>query len=141
MSDLAFVDDDHGEGICISLAESKIAAPFDGMVIDVDCQKHTIRLLSENGMMLDICLSQNTDASSGNIFEASVKVPERIRKGDTIAFIDTWNNKNDADHIDIALIITNSKDYLGILPMTMGKVNYGDLLITTIVSETLRYGK
>jgi phosphotransferase system IIA component len=140
MSDLAFVDDDHGEGICISLAESKIAAPFDGMVLDVNNQKHTIRLLSENGMMLDMCLSQNFDASSGNIFEASVKVPERIRKGDTVAFIDTRNNNN-ADHIDIALIIINSKDYLGILPVKMGKVDYGDLIVTTIVSETLQYGK
>ncbi|MBR3005273.1 MAG: PTS glucose transporter subunit IIA, partial [Erysipelotrichaceae bacterium] len=63
MSDLAFVDDDHGEGVCISLEEGRIKAPFDGMVIDVDPQNHAIGLLSENGMMLDMRIFQNHGAS------------------------------------------------------------------------------
>lgn len=137
MSDLAFVDDDHGEGVCISLEEDRIKAPFDGMVIDVDPQNHAIRLLSENGMMLDMRIFQNHDASSKHIFKAPVEAPARIRKGDTIAFIDLQKFNSDADRIDIALIIKNSKDYLGIIPAAAGKVDYGDLLVTTIVSETL----
>lgn len=137
MSDLAFVDDDHGEGVCISLEEGRIKAPFDGMVIDVDSQNHAIRLLSENGMILDMQIFQDHDASSKNILKASVEAPSRIKKGDTIAFIDLQKFNSDAGHIDIALIIKNSKDYLGIIPATAGKVDYGDLLVTTIVSETL----
>lgn len=137
MSDLAFVDDDHGEGVCISLEEGRIKAPFDGMVIDVDPQNHAIGLLSENGMMLDMRIFQNHGASSKNIFKASVEAPVKIKKGDTIAFIDLQKFNSDADRIDIALIIKNSKDYLGIIPAAAGKVDYGDLLVTTIVSETL----
>ena len=63
--------------------------------------------------------------------------PVKIKKGDTIAFIDLQKFNSDADRIDIALIIKNSKDYLGIIPAAAGKVDYGDLLVTTIVSETL----
>ena len=51
--------------------------------------------------------------------------------------IDLKEYRKYAKDIDVALIILNSEDYLGILPAVSDKTDYGDLLITTIVSESI----
>ncbi len=139
MSDQAFVDDDHGEGINIRLEEGKIAAPFDGVVIDMDFNGYyTIKLLSENGIFLKMKIISAVNVTIPNdIFHIFTEPARRVKKGDVLVSLDMQEFSKYADHIDVALIIMNSEDYLGIIPVSKGKVESGELLITTIVSEVL----
>ena len=52
ISDQAFVDGDHGEGICISLSDGKIKAPFDGRVTGIEPDRPAVRLLGSGGIKL-----------------------------------------------------------------------------------------
>ena len=136
MSDRAFVDGGHGEGILISITDGKIRAPFDGRTVEVDPDRPAVRLSSNNGMKLLLRMNL-ADNIPKNIFTMHIEKDQKIRKGDLLLEIDLKEYRKYAENIDIALIITNSEDYLGILPVFSDKTDFGDLLITTIVSETI----
>ena len=136
MSDQAFVDGDHGEGICISVTDGKIRAPFDGRILGIGPERSAVRLLSNNGMKLLLRMNL-ADNVPKNIFTTHIGKDQKIRKGDLLLEIDLKEYRKYAENIDIALIITNSEDYLGILPVFSDKTDFGDLLITTIVSESI----
>ena len=136
MSDQAFVDGDHGEGICISLSGGKIKAPFDGKVTGIEPDRPAVRLLGSGGIKLLIKAGIEDNIPS-NIFKMHIRKDQKIRKGDLLFEIDLKEYRKYAKDIDVALIILNSEDYLGILPAVSNKTDYGDLLITTIVSESI----
>ena len=134
MSDQAFVDGDYGEGILISLSDGKIKAPFDGRVVELKSDQPAVTLASKNGMNLSI---RPVNDVPDNIFKMHIRKDQIIRKGELLLEFDLKEYQKYAENIDIALIILNSKDYLGILPVFSDKTDFGDLLITTIVSESI----
>ena len=131
MSDEAFADADHGEGVYIALNEKRIVSPFDGTVTDITSDGCTISIRSTNGLnvMLKICIGENA------ILKARVRKDQKVKKGDLL--ITSEDRNKNAGNIGVAVVITNSKDYLGVIPVFSKRVDYGDLLITTIVSEAV----
>jgi len=134
MSDQAFVDGGHGEGILISITDGKIRAPFDGRVVEIELDKPAVRLSSNNGMKL---LIRPTEDIPDSIFRMHIRKDQKIRKGELLLESDLKEYRKYAENIDIALIILNPEDYLGIIPVFSDKTDFGDLLITTIVSESI----
>lgn len=132
MSDQAFVDGGHGEGIIISATAGKIRAPFDGRVVEID--RSAVRLSSSNGLKLLIQVAENVPE---DIFAMHIRKDQKIRKGELLLEFDLKEYRKYANNIDIALIILNPEDYLGILPVFSDITDYGDILITTIVSESI----
>lgn len=131
MSDEAFADADHGEGVYIALGEKRIVSPFDGTVTDITPDGCTIRIRSMNGLNVMLKTSFGENA----ILMARVRKDQRVRKGDLLITSDDRNKS--AKNIGVAVVITNSNDYLGVIPVFSKRVDYGDLLITTIVSEAV----
>ena len=131
MSDEAFADADHGEGVYIVPSEKRIVSPFDGTVTDITPDGCTIRIRSMNGLNVMLKTSFGENA----ILMARVRKDQRVRKGDLLITSDDRNKS--AKNIGVAVVITNSNDYLGVIPVFSKRVDYGDLLITTIVSEAV----
>lgn len=129
MSDKAFADADDGEGVYLIPEERKIAAPFDGTVTDISPDGCTILLKSANGLELKIMADFGKDV----ICKTHIRKGQKINKGKLLISSDDKSVAN----IGVAVIVTNSENYLGVLPVFSKHVDYGDMLITTIVSETL----
>lgn len=131
MSDEAFADADQGEGVYIVPSEKRIVSPFDGTVTDITPDGCTISIRSINGLNVMLKTSFGENA----ILKARVRKDQKVKKGDLL--ITSEDRNKNAGNIGVAVVITNSKDYLGVIPVFSKRVDYGDLLITTIVSEAV----
>ena len=131
MSDEAFTDADQGEGVYIVPSEKRIVSPFDGTVTDITPDGCTISIRSINGLNVMLKTSFGENA----ILKARVRKDQKVKKGDLL--ITSEDRNKNAGNIGVAVVITNSKDYLGVIPVFSKRVDYGDLLITTIVSEAV----
>lgn len=132
MSDEAFADAGHGEGVYIISDERKIVSPFDGTVADLDPVYCTITLISRNDLKLMI----KAESEEKDIFKVHVKKDQKINKGDLLITFPE-NKGSRTANIGIAVTVINSDDYLGVIPVFSKHVDFGDMLITTIVSEVL----
>ena len=94
--------------------------------------KHAIGLKSEDGAEILIHIGMDTVQLDGKHFTAHVKDGDEVKVGDTLVEFDMNAIKNEGYELITPVIITNTMEYLEIVPKDIKSVNTGETLITIL---------
>lgn len=118
VNDKVFSEEVMGKGMAIKPVEGKVFAPFDGKVEMVFHTKHAIGLISNNGLEVLIHIGLDTVNLNGQFFNSYVKKGDIVTKGQLLIEFEINNIKKAGYDVTTPIVITNSADYLEILPQS-----------------------
>ncbi|MET3941905.1 PTS system beta-glucosides-specific IIC component [Paenibacillus sp. PvP094] len=133
LPDKTFADELTGKGIAIRPTEGKVTAPFDGTVTMVAKSKHAIMLQSTDGIDILIHVGLNTVSLKGKFFDVKVEVGQAVRLGDPLVEFDLESIKAAGLELVSPVIVTNTPDYLDVVPVHVkGVISMNELLLLTV---------
>ena len=132
VDDPTFAEEIMGKGIAIIPTEDEIFSPINGTVSLVFNTKHAIGLKTEDGAEVLIHIGLDTVKLNGEHFTTFVKSGDKVKVGDKLVAFDREAIKNKGYDIITPIIITNSSDYLDIIPKDVTIVNQGDEVLSII---------
>ena len=132
VKDETFASEMMGKGIAINPTEGKVVSPINGTVQMIFKTKHAIGLKSEDGVEILIHIGMDTVQLEGKHFTAHVKDGDKVKVGDTLVEFDMDAIKKEGYELVTPVIITNTIDYLEILPKEIKSVNAGEEIITIL---------
>ncbi|QLG40258.1 MULTISPECIES: beta-glucoside-specific PTS transporter subunit IIABC [unclassified Paenibacillus] len=133
LPDKTFADELTGKGIAIRPTEGKVTAPFDGIVTMVAKSKHAIMLQSMDGIDILIHVGLNTVSLKGKFFDVKVEAGQEVRLGDPLIEFDLESIKAAGLDIVSPVIVTNTPDYLDVVPVHVkGVISMNELLLVTV---------
>ncbi|PQP81505.1 PTS beta-glucoside transporter subunit EIIBCA [Paenibacillus sp. PCH8] len=133
LPDKTFADELTGKGIAIRPTEGKVTAPFDGTVTMVAKSKHAIMLHSTDGIDILIHVGLNTVSLKGEFFDVKVETGQEVRLGDPLVEFDLESIKAAGLDIVSPIIVTNTPDYLDVVPVHVkGVISMNELLLLTV---------
>lgn len=132
VEDEAFSGELLGKGIAIVPQNGEIVAPCSGTVITLFPTKHAIGIVSDNGAEVLIHLGLNTVQLEGKHFTAHIQAGDKVVKGQLLVSCDLEEIEKAGYSMVSPVIITNTSDYLDIVPMAIDTVNKEEELLTLI---------
>lgn len=132
VKDETFASEMMGKGIAINPTEGKVVSPINGAVQMIFKTKHAIGLKSEDGAEILIHIGMDTVQLDGKHFIAHVKDGDKVKVGDTLVEFDMDAIKKEGYELVTPVIITNTMDYLEIVPKEIKSVNAGEDIITIL---------
>lgn len=132
VKDETFASEMMGKGIAINPAEGKVVSPVNGKVQMVFKTKHAIGLKANNGPEILIHIGMDTVQLEGKYFTAKVKDGDEIKVGDTLVEFDMNAIKKEGYELITPVIVTNSNDYLEVIPKDIENVKTGDTVLTIL---------
>ena len=132
VKDETFASEMMGKGIAINPKEGKVVSPINGTVQMIFKTKHAIGLKSQDGAEILIHIGMDTVQLDGKHFTAHVKDGDKVKVGDTLVEFDMNAIKNEGYELITPVIITNTMEYLEIVPKDIKSVNTGETLITIL---------
>lgn len=132
VKDETFASEMMGKGIAINPVEGKVVSPVDGKVQMVFKTKHAIGLKANNGPEILIHIGMDTVQLEGKYFIAKVKDGDEIKVGDTLVEFDMNAIKKEGYELITPVIVTNSNDYLEVVPKDIENVKTGDTVLTIL---------
>ena len=132
VKDETFASEMMGKGIAINPTEGKVVSPINGTVQMIFKTKHALGLKSEDGAEILIHIGMDTVQLDGKHFTAHVKDGDKVKVGDTLVEFDMNAIKNEGYELITPVIITNTMEYLEIVPKDIKSVNTGETLITIL---------
>ena len=132
VKDETFASEMMGKGIAINPTEGKVVSPINGTVQMIFKTKHAIGLKSEDGAEILIHIGMDTVQLDGKHFTAHVKDGDKVKVGDTLVEFDMDAIKKEGYELITPVIITNTIDYLEIVPKEIKSVNAGEDIITIL---------
>lgn len=121
-----------GKGIGIEPSDGIVVAPFDGKVVTIFPTKHAIGLQSEDGVEVLIHIGLDTVQLDGKHYEAHVDTDAVVKKGQKLITFDIEGIKKEGYQTTTPVIITNTADYLDILPTKSRYVGLEDEVLTVV---------
>ncbi|MCY7609953.1 PTS glucose transporter subunit IIA [Bacillus safensis] len=122
MNDKVFSEEVMGKGTAIQPSEGKVFAPFDGQVEMIFHTNHAIGLKSNLGVEVLIHIGIDTVNLNGQYFTSHVQKGDTVKQGQLLIEFDQQNIQKAGYDTTTPVIITNTADYLEILPQE-GKTN------------------
>lgn len=132
VKDETFASEMMGKGIAINPTEGKVVSPINGTIQMIFKTKHAIGLKSEDGAEILIHIGMDTVQLDGKHFTAHVKDGDKVKVGDTLVEFDMDAIKKEGYELVTPVIITNTMDYLEIVPKEIKSVNAGEDIITIL---------
>ena len=132
VKDETFASEMMGKGIAINPTEGKVVSPVNGTVQMIFKTKHAIGLKSEDGAEILIHIGMDTVQLDGKHFTAHVKDGDKVKVGDTLVEFDMDAIKKEGYELVTPVIITNTMEYLEIVPKEIKSVNAGEDIITIL---------
>ena len=132
VNDATFSEEIMGKGIAIIPTDDNVVSPIDGTVSMVFNTKHAIGLKTDDGAEILIHIGLDTVKLEGEHFTTFVNSGDRVKVGDKLVQFDRKKIKDKGYDIITPIIITNSSDYLDIIPNNVASVNPGDEVLTIL---------
>lgn len=132
VKDETFASEMMGKGIAINPKEGKVVSPINGTVQMIFKTKHAIGLKSQDGAEILIHIGMDTVQLDGKHFTAHVKDGDKVKVGDTLVEFDMDAIKKEGYELVTPVIITNTIDYLEIVPKEIKSVKAGEDIITIL---------
>ncbi|MED4128485.1 beta-glucoside-specific PTS transporter subunit IIABC [Shouchella miscanthi] len=133
LSDPTFAQEIMGKGVAIEPTENRIIAPISGEVMVLPDSQHAIGIKGDEGEEILIHIGIDTVSLKGEHFEAFVQVGDRIEVGELLITFDREAIKEAGFQTVTMIIVTNTPDYLDVLPMNeSGLIFEGEQLLTII---------
>ena len=132
VQDEAFASEMLGKGVAIDPADGHVYAPCDGTVTMLFSTKHAIGLVSDSGAELLIHLGMDTVKLEGKYFETHVEQDSKVKKGQLLITCDVDAIRSEGYSMVTPIIVSNTPDYLDVVPMKQGEVVKEEELLTLI---------
>ena len=132
VDDAVFSSGAMGKGVAIEPAEGMVSAPFDGKVVTLFPTKHAIGLISDDGVEVLIHIGLDTVQLGGKHFDAHVEAGSVVNKGDKLVTFDIKGIKEAGYQATTPVIITNTAEYLDVVPTKSGPVTLEDTILTIV---------
>jgi PTS system beta-glucosides-specific IIC component len=133
ITDPLFSTETVGKGIAIEPTKGEVVSPVDGMVTTLFPTEHAIGITSEDGAEILIIVGVNTINLKGQFFTSHVKQWDTVKRGDLLIEFDIENIKAAGYDVKTPVVITNTNQYLDVVPATVGTVQANDELIRLVV--------
>ncbi len=130
-----------GQGVMIEPSEGKVYAPVDGVLSMVFLTRHAIGITSEDGVEILIHIGIDTVEMNGEGFTVLKNQGDDIKKGELLLEFDLDMLEKRGYHMETAVVISNSAEYLDVLEADAGQIAPQDLLLTVIPYGTMKEGK
>ncbi|MCR1950717.1 beta-glucoside-specific PTS transporter subunit IIABC [Clostridium sp. DSM 100503] len=118
-----------GKGIAILPTEGKVYSPIEGTVESIFKTKHAIGLRSKSGVEVLIHIGIDTVQLNGKYFTSHIEQGSNVKVGDLLLEFDKEGIKNEGYDIITPVIITNTADYMDVLPTEKTFINEKETLI------------
>lgn len=132
VNDLTFAEEIMGPGMAIIPTEGKVVSPVNGTVAMIFETKHAIALVDDNGTELLIHVGLDTVKLGGKYFTAHVKAGDKVKVGSPLVDFDLNGIKGEGYDIITPVIVTNSAEYSGVLPINDRVVKMGEEVIKVV---------
>lgn len=132
VTDETFANEIIGKGIAINPTEGKVVSPVNGKVAVVFRTKHAIGVISDEGAEVLIHVGIGTSRLEGKHFMTHVKAGDIVKSGDTLLEFDMNAIKAEGYDLITPVIITNSFDYLDVLPSDKNQIKEGETVLTIL---------
>lgn len=116
VKDKAFSSGALGKGIAIQPEEEMVHSPVDGEVVSLFPTNHAIGLVTEYGIEVLVHIGIDTVELEGGYFTPYVKIGDKVKKGDALIKADFEGIKKAGYDPTVITVITNTADYLDVLP-------------------------
>ncbi|AYW45972.1 beta-glucoside-specific PTS transporter subunit IIABC [Tetragenococcus koreensis] len=117
VSDVTFAEQIMGYTVAIIPDSDQITSPIAGEVVMIAETKHAIGLRSNDGLEILLHLGIDTVELKGDGFTPKVQTGDQIKVGDLLMDMDVAAIKEAGYDPVVLTIVTNSNDYLKILPV------------------------
>lgn len=132
VADETFASGVLGAGVALEPTDGTVYAPFDGTVETLLDSHHAIGLRSTDGVELLVHIGRDTVALNGQHFTAFVKVGDAVKKGQRLLACDLDAVRAAGYDITTPVIVTNTDEFLDIVPVQQPAVKHGDRLLTIL---------
>ena len=121
-----------GKGAAVIPASGSVVSPVNGKVISVFPTRHAVGIVDEHGVELLILIGIDTDNLEGRYFTAHVKEGDMVKIGDLLVEFDPRAVTAEGYDTTITLLITNSQEFLDVLPAKTGPIKAGQTILTVV---------
>ena len=132
VADETFASGVLGAGVALEPTDGTVYAPFDGTVETLLDSHHAIGLRSTDGVELLVHIGRDTVALNGQHFTAFVKVGDTVKRGQRLLACDLDAVRAAGYDITTPVIVTNTDEFLDIVPVQQPAVKHGDRLLTIL---------
>ncbi|MFD2308115.1 beta-glucoside-specific PTS transporter subunit IIABC [Enterococcus termitis] len=133
IKDQAFSTGALGKGIGIIPTSDQVVAPISGEVSAVFPTKHAIGLKTEQGVEVLIHMGIDTVELDGQYFDTIVKQGDKVTKGQLLSTVDFDGIKKAGYDPTVIVVITNTMDYLDVIPAAQEDIFSEDECLTVIL--------
>lgn len=110
-----------GKGIAVKPTLGQVVAPADGVIASLFRTHHAIGIECDNGAEILIHVGIDTVKLDGKFFTPHVKVDDVVKQGDLLLEFDMQGITAAGYDLTTPVIITNSDDYLDVIPAASGQ--------------------
>lgn len=121
-----------GKGVAIMPNVGKVYAPASGSISATFATKHAIGMTTDSGIDILIHVGVDTVKLEGKPFIQHVEKGEHVKKGDLLLEFDMNQIQEAGLDVTTMVVVTNTKDYLEIIPTKKEQVTIHDNLLTVI---------
>ncbi|UTY38353.1 beta-glucoside-specific PTS transporter subunit IIABC [Allocoprobacillus halotolerans] len=121
-----------GKGVAIIPSEGKIYAPANGVISATFETKHAIGMTTDNGTDILIHVGIDTVKLEGKPFVQHVEKGEYVKAGTLLLEFDMKAIEQAGFDSTTMVVVTNSQDYLEVIPTKLEKINKNDPILTII---------
>lgn len=110
-----------GKGVAVKPTIGQVVAPADGVIASLFRTHHAIGIECDNGAEILIHVGIDTVKLDGQFFTPHVKVDDVVKQGDLLLEFDMQGIAAAGYDLTTPVIITNSDDYLDVIPAASGQ--------------------
>lgn len=133
VKDKAFASEALGKGIGIIPEEDTIFSPVAGEVVTLFPTHHAIGIKTEYGIEVLIHIGIDTVELNGKYFESLIKQGDHVEKGQELICFDRNAIQKEGYDNTVIMVITNSHDYLDILPTHENQMSAQQACLTVVI--------
>lgn len=132
VKDEAFASKVLGNGIAIIPTVGKLYAPCDGKIATLFPTGHAVGIVSDSGAEVLIHIGMDTVQLNGKYFNIKTENGNTVKKGDLLIEFDIDGIKGEGYEITTPVVVTNTGDYLDVVPVKDSYVKHGDEIIKIV---------
>ncbi|MBJ7221058.1 MULTISPECIES: PTS beta-glucoside transporter subunit IIABC [unclassified Brenneria] len=132
VNDQTFASGLMGKGIAIKPLVGRVVSPIDGVIASLFKTNHAIGLASDDGAEVLIHVGIDTVKLNGQYFTAHVKTGDTVKQGDLLVEFDYQAIEAAGYDTTTPVIITNSDDYIDVVPVAENTVQEQAPLLTLV---------
>ncbi len=132
VNDQVFSSGALGKGIAIEPTTGKAFSPVDGVISTLFPTGHAIGITSEEGIEILIHIGIDTVQLDGKYYEPQIKQGDQVKQGDLLVNFDIERIKEAGYQVTTPIIITNTVNYLDVIPADAERVALNDSILTIV---------